>query len=96
MIYCITYLTELRAIHVLWLVCGTNLNVKLVDPDGQIGIGVQIEVIHCLLNSVEDVREGLVVKHASLQRANLQIYFLFNKQKIIHLKTYKKKNVCSY
>lgn len=62
----------------LKLVLATNLNVKLVDPDGQVGIGVQIEVIHCLLDSVEDVREGLVLKHASLQRANLQIYFLLN------------------
>lgn len=67
------------------LICGTNLNVKLVDPDGQVRVGVQIEVIHSLLDSIENVREGLVVKHASLQRANFQIYFLFNQQEVIHL-----------
>ena len=80
------------AILVWWLICGTNLNVKLVHPDGQVGIGVQIEVIHCLLDSVEDVREGLVVKHASIQRANLQIYFFLNQQEVIHLeKPYNRK-----
>lgn len=57
---------------------GTNLNVQLVDPDGQVGIGVEIEVIHSFLDSVEDVREGLVIKHASFQRANLKINFLLN------------------
>lgn len=57
---------------------GPNLNVKLVDPDGQVGIGVKIEVIHSLLDSAEDVREGLVIKHAGFQRTNLKINFLFN------------------
>lgn len=60
------------------LFCGANLNVELVDPDGQVGIGVEIEVIHSLLNSVEDVREGLVIKHTSFQRSNLKINFLLN------------------
>lgn len=60
------------------LLCGANLNVELVDPDGQVGIGVEIEVVHSLLDSVEDVREGLVVEHASVQRANLKINFLLN------------------
>lgn len=62
-----------------------NLNVKLVDPDGQVGIGVKIEVIYRLLDSVEDVREGLVIKHACFQRTDLKINFFFNQQKIIHL-----------
>lgn len=48
-------------------ICGANLNVKLVDPDGQVGIGVQIEVIHSFLDTVEDVRESLVVEHAGVQ-----------------------------
>lgn len=60
------------------LFSGTNLNVQLVDPDGQVGIGVEIEVIHSFLDSVEDVREGLVIKHAGFQRANLKINFLLN------------------
>lgn len=62
----------------MFLFCGANLNVKLVDPDGQVGVGVEIEVIHSLLDSVEDVREGLVIKHTSFQRANLKINFLLN------------------
>lgn len=65
----------------------TNLNVQLVDPNGQVGIGVQVQVINSLLDSVQDVRERLVVKHASLQRANFEIYFLFDQQEVIHLKT---------
>lgn len=62
----------------LVLLHGTNLNVELVDPDGQVGVGVEIEVVHSLLDSVEDVGEGLVLEHASLQRANLKINFLLN------------------
>lgn len=70
--------------------CGANLNVELVDPDGQVGIGVEIEVIHSLLDSVEDVREGLVVKHTSFQRSNLKINFLLNQKEVIHLEN----NIC--
>lgn len=85
-------------ILILLLICDTNLNVKLVDPDGQVGVGVQIEVIHGLLDSIEDVRKGLVIEHASVQRANLQIDFLLNQQEIIHLKITrsKTKKVCIY
>lgn len=68
----------------------SNLNVKLVDPDGQVGVGVKIEVIHSLLDSVEDVREGLVIKHARFQRTNFKINFLFYQQKIIHLEKNRK------
>ncbi len=60
------------------LFCDANLNVQLVDPDGQVGIGVEVEVVHSLLDSVEDVTEGLVIKHASFQRANLKINFLLD------------------
>lgn len=66
--------------------CCTNLNVKFVDPDGKVGIGVEIEVIDGFLDSVEDVGECLVIKHAGFQRADLQVNFLLNQQKVIHLK----------
>lgn len=65
--------------------CGAYFNVELVDPDGQVGVGVQIEVVNSLLHSVEDVREGLVVKHAGFQRPNLKIDLLLNQQEVIHL-----------
>lgn len=37
--------------QIILLFCGANLNVKLVDPDGQVGVGVEIEVIHSFLDS---------------------------------------------
>lgn len=64
----------------------TYLNVKLIDPNRQVGIRMQIEVIYSFLDAAEDFREGFVVKHASLQRTDLQVYFLLNQQKIIHLR----------
>ena len=37
------------------LFLNTDLNVQLVDPDGQIGIRVKIEVIHGLLDAVQNL-----------------------------------------
>lgn len=56
------------------------LHVQLVDPDGQVGVGVQVQVIHCLLDSVQDFGECLVIVHAGFQGADFQVYFLLNNQ----------------
>ena len=50
---------------------GAHLDVQLVDPDGQVGVGVQVEVVHRLLDAVEDLGEDLVLEHAGVQRAHL-------------------------
>ena len=63
-----------------------HLHVQLADPDGQVGVGVQVEVVHGLLHSVQDLGESLVVVHARLQGADFQVYLLLDNQQIVHLK----------
>lgn len=63
----------------------TDLDVQLVNPDGQIGVGVEVEVVHSLLHTVEDLGESLLLVHAGLQRTHLKVNFLFNQEQVIHL-----------
>ncbi len=64
----------------------THLDVQFVDPDGQIWVRVQVQVVHSLLDAVEDLSEHLNLVHAGFERANLQINLLLEQKKIIHLR----------
>ena len=64
---------------------GAHLDVQLVDPDRQVGVRVQVEVVHRLLDAVEDLGEGLVLEHAGVQRAHLQVDLLLDQQEVVHL-----------
>lgn len=64
----------------------THLDVQFIDPDGQVGVWVQVQVVHSLLDAVEDLSEHLVLVHAGFKRANLQINLLLDQKQIIHLR----------
>lgn len=63
-----------------------HLDVQLVDPDGQVGVRVQVQVIDGLLDAVEDLGEHLMLVHAGFKRTHLQINLLLQQKKIIHLR----------